>query len=250
MSKSAVEAVARAPARGVTEEADEIFGRLMGQIYSFSEVLAREHIKVGTDFHESSLSAWRSYSSERKRKIFEDFCRYSSLIREVLSEGVSLLEHKRVVWAAMRILRMRPPHDAFSFLRDDEVIEIYNRDHIQIFRNVKFFELCGYSVFDVLVQDWPSLYDRKPADITPAIFKQTELSFEVDSRSEYYQNIPDHILHEKFSSDQRKLLISMGMHAPVYDLNVKSPVPMGVLVSLRAQIVHHYAFCFLFLLFV
>lgn len=50
--------------------------------------------------------------------------------------------------------------DFFNKIGEQDYIEFYNHRNIQIYRSVKFFSLCSYSLLDLSVNPWDELYDK------------------------------------------------------------------------------------------
>ncbi len=61
---------------------------------------------------------------------------------------------------SMRELGLTFPSDFLSRLQRDDVVEAYNMNRMQIFRNMRFMEISTYSLLEVLSYEWTQLFER------------------------------------------------------------------------------------------
>jgi hypothetical protein len=55
-------------------------------------------------------------------------------------------------------LGVHPPSELMSEMRSGEVIEIHNGEFLQVYRNLRFFELCSYTLDDLLAAHFGSFF--------------------------------------------------------------------------------------------
>ncbi|MBN8553885.1 MAG: hypothetical protein J0L93_00390 [Deltaproteobacteria bacterium] len=206
--------------------------RLNEIVQKFGSLLAASGMKINTRLRSTARKQIATMELSQLTALVNHFEKYVNLIEQAYNRKVNILDSKQLTWACLQYLKLKPCHDAFDKIEDDHVIEIYNNDHIQIFRNLKFFELCSYSVYEILIFDWPTLYYRDE-NILQEIFQQTQRALTEKLGTEFYSGIPPHILRERFSEEQRSFRIEMGMHSPLYNLD-NSKQPEAVLLTLKA----------------
>ncbi len=61
---------------------------------------------------------------------------------------------------ALQIMGLRVDERIFGMIDDKDVIELYGIEHVQLFRSFNFFQICNYSLDDVLMYEWFNLYER------------------------------------------------------------------------------------------
>ncbi|MDB5036697.1 MAG: hypothetical protein JWQ35_225 [Bacteriovoracaceae bacterium] len=208
--------------------------RFILQVEWFKELAYKNEININAKQSPGAIQEFAQMSAEKQNKILFNFDSYLSHLRRAGAQRIQMNESRKLTWACLSHLNLRPCHDVFDKIKEDEVIEIYNRDHIQIFRNLRFFELCSYSVYDILVFDWPTLYYRN-AKILEKVFEQTQKSFNSGSSTKSYENIPIHELTERFSDEKRSFSIEMGVHSPLFRTDREGGAPDAVLLSLKAK---------------
>ncbi|HRK08323.1 MAG TPA: hypothetical protein PLZ57_11185 [Pseudobdellovibrionaceae bacterium] len=94
------------------------------------------------------------------------FSQYVQHAREVVAQGQKLGSLKRegsLLWRTLAAFDMRPPSNLFELLGEHEVVEIYDTQMRQIFRNLRFFEVSSYSIEELLHIPLPQLFERSEA---------------------------------------------------------------------------------------
>lgn len=129
----------------------------------------------------------------RSRKILE-------VHLEAERSGLDFDDSARLTQIALDSLGLLAPKDFLSYVRRGDVVEIYNQDHIQVFRSFNFFRLCNYNLDDVLLNKWYVLYDRNPL-ITQAIIDEIERNLSGPGCITKF-SLPAHVMTEKFSHPQ------------------------------------------------
>lgn len=191
------------------------------------------NLSVNIDASPKSIAHFEGLPLKSQSRILDNFKIYCDLLGFARKCGVPMYDSKKLTWACLQLLKLRPCHDVLEKIQENDVVEIYNTDHIQIFRNLRFFELCSYSIFDVLVYEWTTLYERN-ATIQAAILDQTQETLNTGRRTINYKNIEPHLLLERFSPEKRKFLIEMGMHSPLFRPDSYCIRPEAVLLTLTA----------------
>lgn len=94
------------------------------------------------------------------------FSQYLRHAKEVVAQGQKLGALKRegsLLWRTLAAFEMRPPSNLFELLGEHEVVEIYDTQMRQIFRNLRFFEVSSYSIEELLHIPLPQLFERSEA---------------------------------------------------------------------------------------
>jgi hypothetical protein len=84
----------------------------------------------------------------------------------------------------------------FNLIDEDDVIEIYNDEGIQLYRNITFCKLCSYSLLDLAVNSWDELYDKPTAIKNKIMSKINEVMTTSEGTVAY--EMSSYIQREKF----------------------------------------------------
>lgn len=115
---------------------------------------------------------------------------------------------------SMRALGLSYSSDFLSRLNRGDVVEAYNMDRVQIFRNMRFMEISTYSLLEVLSYEWTQLFER-PSHITQLIIKQTERDLWTNNVVIQSQ-VPRHFIRETLSGAPQVLEAQHRLFAPLF----------------------------------
>jgi hypothetical protein len=180
----------------------------------FAQLVLKCGIKVNADFGFETRQIFSAKSQVEQWGIVKAFSSYCDLMDQIQESNISLIDDRQLTWKALMLLGLKPPADLLDFILDGDVVEIYNRDQIQMFRNLRFFELCSYPVADVLVRDWPSLYERTP-DLSEDLLTFVGETFAGGFGVRRFPSSP-HFLTERNSVEKRQFKVVEGYLAPLW----------------------------------
>ena len=119
-------------------------------------------------------------------------------LREEIASIHSFLKHQGLKLA---------DDDFLTKIRDGAIVEMYNCDHRQIYRSWSFFSYCSYSLADILVYDWNTLYAR-PAWVVSRCF--TDICDVLEGRRRMVKmEMPEFLLKENFSNGRHSILLKV-----------------------------------------
>jgi hypothetical protein len=133
-----------------------------------SEILRSHGIECSA-YRSPELPAFSRLPSDGQQMATKELGRYVRLCRDIMAEGGSLLSSRTFAWRAIREAGLIPPSDLFSKILDTDLVEIYDLNNIQKFRNFKFFEFCSYTIEDLYTRPWHELFVRLDETITSEI---------------------------------------------------------------------------------
>lgn len=139
-------------------------------------------------------------------------------------------------WWAFSTLGLVPPAELFRHFLPDSMIEVYNLEGAQIWRNFHFFRYSSYTLEEIHCLPWNKLYD-KGDDVTAECFKY--ISAVVSGASELL--LPDHpefVLTETCSRDRCVLKVR---HYLISSLKNREGNVSAFLVCTKAKILAHGA---------
>ena len=164
----------------------------------------------------SSPKYFEARNHQEKVQVLQNFDRYLNVFKEIEREGKKINDDKVVLWRMLARLGLIPQEDIFDKLDKSDVIEIYDKQSIQLYRNLNFFDLVSYSLDDILNRPWWDLYERDP--------KVTEKLFEIGAgvlsgRTPYTVNVakivPKHLVVDIGSEDPLQTLSQTKYFSPL-----------------------------------
>jgi len=145
----------------------------------------------------------------------------------------NLDNEKALLSACARRLGVVFHSDVIDKITTEDVIEVYNHDLIQIYRSLSFFNLCSYSLTDLLTNEFYELYERS-VQVNSHLIKAGEIlqarpySLEPVDLSD----IPRHLMREKLSEQKISFFVEFKKMYPIYTI---SGAFYGYLIVLRGQ---------------
>lgn len=173
---------------------------LLMEIEAFRRAIGSrgERIKSYTP---SALMQFRQKPKAAQAAIFAGFQSYSSLIcSAVMEDRDAILDERRLLKNVASRLRLVISDEIYETMEKDTIIEIYNQDFLQIYRSLRFVDLCNYSLLDLLTYEYYELYERS-ASVNEHLFEACGILRQTkEARSiSLAQKIPRHLLRERFS---------------------------------------------------
>lgn len=155
---------------------------------------------------------------------------FSSLIDSASQEKINVSESKDFFSYFLKATGLACPQNYMdSLTKDLEIVEAYDLDHVQLFRNFTFMRVCGYSLADVLTYEWPELFERSQI-ITEAVIAGALKAVEKNQTVAYEVQV--HYMKERFSESRRVHRVDFQHVAP---LNDKHGQPVGYVISSHAK---------------
>lgn len=114
-------------------------------------------------------------------------------------------------------LKLAGGYDISDFAKEDEVVEVYSLSHTQIFRSWSCFNYCSYSLADLLVYDWTTLYER-PQWVVQRILEELEPL--IKGQIDFVEHqIPPYILRERLPGHCNVIHMDMKYIARLVDVD-------------------------------
>ncbi len=175
--------------------------------------------KFNLELHPYSDHTWikfRCLSSTAQKSSFEKFLIYSSLCLSADESGADLTDDRALTWWALRQFKLRPCSDFFDKVTEEDVVELYNAEGIQIYRNWAFFEISGYSIGDLFVYSWDELYSRD-SSVANLMNARVGLILTGSVRETLPWQVPGHKIVESISDQRNISEMNLKYISPVFD---------------------------------
>lgn len=204
--------------------------RLMRKLELFRSLMEKRDIPVRIDPSEYARELYFRLGLGVQRRIVNHFSDYVDLIYSLDKKGIDIADSRRFLWAFLSQNGLMPSSDVFLSLKESHVIEIYNKDSIQIFRNLNFLRNYDCSVFDLLVLDWMTVFKRQSL-IEEQIFLQIDSGFKLAPRVYKFKGLEPHRLKYRFDDEARELVVDLDFMSPLINRRRKRKTVEGVLVA-------------------
>lgn len=187
----------------------------------------------------ASIEIFASLPMERQAQIMSNFSTYIRILSENLEPEVDrtpgVREVARLKWALNQFGLKVKSNDVFNIVSLDDVIELYNLQGIQLYRNVRFFKVCSYNLLDLSVNSWETLYD-KPSHVLEATQKLIQRLFTSGDHPIPY-NIPTYLQKEKyqFVKSPKTLQVTPRYIVPLFSQT--SGQPAGAFSTYSAEVI-------------
>ncbi len=139
--------------------------KLLVQLQKKAELLASilqsECLTVSAKASDFAKEFFERSPLNYQRRVIRELDLYIKVLQEFKNSGADLWDSPKLTWAYLKARQLQPSSDTFSSLQEADLIEIFNDQHQQIFRNLEFFKHVEVSLFDLSVLDWMSLFKRE-----------------------------------------------------------------------------------------
>ncbi len=177
--------------------------------------LTRAHGVRTVAFDDPSLRHFTALKHDQRVQCLDLLRNYVDVLSSADNEGLDLTDSPLLTFKMIRKMGLTAPSDIFDKMTRDCVVELYNRDNIQIFRNLRFFEICSYTIEDIICREWWKLYSRED-EITRGIFVWGSRIFSQEVSRTVRPEIPRHVLRENESFRRFGMYVDLDFMTPVY----------------------------------
>lgn len=108
-----------------------------------------------------SLPIFSSVDFSKQLEAVQTVENMASVYTSAVKEGHAIDHPASIVWFALRRLNLLPPSDFFDKLESTDVVEVYSKEGFHLFANLRFFDLCSYSLEQIYCRPWSQLWLRE-----------------------------------------------------------------------------------------
>jgi hypothetical protein len=133
-------------------------------LYSELSSLALRISRLGPKVEAASEASLRDFS--RLSKVDQDqvMKKLANLDEVLLCYGEAAKDApsstRRVSKRAIEKYRLRIRDNDLELIDEEDVVEMYSVEGLQMFRNLEFLQHCRYSLLEVMMYEWFTLYER------------------------------------------------------------------------------------------
>ena len=155
---------------------------------------------------------------ERRTAILEHITKAIVHAESAQKDRVPTHDNRQFAWWIIRDMKLRPTSDAFTNIEADDIIEIYDSNHLQIHRSFNFFRALSYTLDQIFTHEWWELYSRLPS-ITEAMIGTAMRLIGSKESVTMIAPFPDHWVTEIFSSSRNSSHIEPRIASTLLDSN-------------------------------
>jgi hypothetical protein len=173
-------------------------------------------------FSADALSKLHKFNDSVKlNAIAKDFVLQSEIFQDIVPDIEN--PHANDIAAlknALKFFGLRLEEEFWTKLSSDDVIEIYNPNMIQLYRSLNFYNKTGYSLLDLVMNEWYVLWER-PAKALEEVAK-AGLDAVNGAKGLSKMTIKKHIIKEIYNTgatepfEPRCLTVNFKYIAPLY----------------------------------
>jgi hypothetical protein len=163
----------------------------------------------------TAVGQFVSSAPEVQLKVLTWLNLHQRILLAVREKEISFRDNRSVLKVALDILRLKVEQDFLDTIAQDDLLEIYSVEMIQIFRNFRFFTICGYSLLELELFPWHDLYERSHL-ITEKLMEVGIRAIENQVQTEA-MTIPSHYMKERFSQTKQVVKIEFKHMSPLKD---------------------------------
>lgn len=173
---------------------------------------------VGIDivpFKNEKLEHFLKLNSMGRESVLKSIEVYLNVYKAVQAEGASLLDSVRVIWNALIGFGFRPTSDLFNYIKAGKVIEIHNRNLVQVFRNFAFFKYCSYSLEELYCHPLAELYSREDS-VNQNLMEYLQKLYSGSIKSVLPIDLKAHLISELASETKLQIYDQIHFMAPLF----------------------------------
>lgn len=186
---------------------DTVSVEVLRVLEDFSKTLRKYGLKVPVS-SVLSLRKLATMDAAAKSKIIESFLmarRWYEPVASATDLQVSADCERECVERALDHFGLFAGDEFWKTFHDDQIIEFYGANMIQLYRGLNFYKFCGYSLLDVSVFEWYVLWERSSL-ILDAMTKQIQRVIKDRVQAEPF-NVPRHVLRETHNTGLTEMFV-------------------------------------------
>lgn len=147
-----------------TSNNEEFFSQFRAVAEKVSAITARHGVTV-KPYRSSELPLFRQLSFEAQGLALSQLNTFLKSLELFEDQEENLGEQDRALWYALSAFGLLPNSDMFKLFKSSDVVEIYDMEGFQIWRNFNFLKICSYNLEEMYSIEWFRRYERKPEDV-------------------------------------------------------------------------------------
>ncbi len=180
-----------------------------------SNIAGKHGIKIAP-YNSEALPHFSKLDENAQVEILNQLRMYVHICQKTLEIYGSLHFSTQMIWVALKELQLIPCSDLFTKITSEDVIEIHDLGNKQIFRNLRYFEFCSYTLEEVHCVPWTELYYRPVEDLS-VLLSFAENIIKNPPRSTIACDFGPQLIQELNSSARLSMSNTIKYYSPLFD---------------------------------
>lgn len=180
-------------------QANELLQELSFEFQKTKEAIIAAGYPLTSQARPQSLDHMLKLTADEARRL----CFQLRLTRILSSNHPEILEEptacqKRLLKRALDFFGLEISESAMTHIGPDDIIEVYDENSTQLYRSLNFFKTSGYSLEDLLMNEWYVLWERPQSIINKLMYVMQSI---LKGEKEIIPfDVPKHIVREVFQN--------------------------------------------------
>lgn len=151
-----------------------------------------------------------------KKQVLEFLKIQIEIFQSAVEKGIDIRNTNQISWEALKRLNLKPAGDLFDKIKETDFLELYDLNVFQIFRDINFYGICGYTIEDLLSRPLQDLVARD-VSISKQIMQWIQKFQNGEIRSTIDPQIPIHLIQEIDSDEKMASKLHIKYYSPLFD---------------------------------
>ena len=168
-------------------------------------------------YHDTTLEALGGADDETLTRIETDLAsveKWTLAMQQHTAGGQ--VDDVKLLRRGLALLDLTTDEENFTKIASGDIVEVYNLDFIQIYRNFEFMKLSSYSLLDVAGNEFYRLYERSSLVNDQLFSAARQVAADPKAPLDARILVPTHPLREKFSPKRREFFVTFKYILPVF----------------------------------
>lgn len=130
---------------------------------------------------------------------------YILTLSTIKNQNEHLRYNLNTVWLTLRRTGMRPDGRLFQILDQNDIVEVYTLEGVQVFRSFHFFQYSSYDLETIFCTPWYELYERS-AEFDAAYMELFGRVVTGQVKESCFMEVPAHSVVERAAAKRRSTL--------------------------------------------
>jgi hypothetical protein len=150
------------------------------------------------------VHAWERFlalPSQTRCQIEQSWKDQAAFIQAALDQNLDACDEREMLKFAASKLNLLGDSSLLERIEKDDVVEILNEHHIQVYRSFSCFSLCNYSLVELACYPWFELYERSSV-ISKQILDRFAHVMDGKSQFDDLSDLPEYSLRELMTEER------------------------------------------------
>ncbi len=194
---------------------EELFNQAIHLVNHFSTFLSDNYNIEKKPTSRTAEEAFKSLETDKQVEIVKDFNDYTTLCYDLHAKGCDLSDNKKTTLLSLKKLGKATTDSFMNTIDDGLIIEMYNLEGKQIYRNIHFYAISNYTVLDILVYDWQTLFERS-FEVNKVLTEYVMRALSGKEGVVSLRGIDKVLTRERLSEDNAVFQVELFQMAPAY----------------------------------